>query len=57
MAFISLKEVEHVDKFAGVGLKNIFLIWLCTIAFGVIAKVILTKHHVNGLSEVVLAGA
>lgn len=46
-----------MDKFAGVGLGNIFLIWLCTIAFGVIAKVIFTKYHVDGLSEVILTGA
>lgn len=46
-----------MDKFAGVGLINIFLIWLCCIVLSIMAKVILTKYHVDGLSEVVLAGA
>ena len=46
-----------MDKFAGVGLGNIFIIWLCTLAFSVMAKVIFTKFHVDGLSEVVLTGA
>ena len=46
-----------MDKFAGVGLTNIFLIWLCCIVFSLMAKVILTKYHVDGLSEVVMVGA
>ena len=46
-----------MDKFGGVGLKNIFLIWLCCIIFSLMAKVILTKYPVDGLSQIVLAGA
>lgn len=46
-----------MDKFAGVGLKNIFLIWLCCMILSLIAKVILTKNPIEGLSQVVLVGA
>lgn len=46
-----------MDKFAGVGLKNIFLIWLVCIIFSLMAKVILTKYPVDGLSQIVLAGS
>lgn len=46
-----------MDKFAGVGLGNIFIIWLCTVLLGVMAKVILTKYPVTGLSEIFLVGA
>lgn len=46
-----------MDKFAGVGLVNIFIIWLCCMAFSVMAKVIAAKYPVNGLSQIVLAGA
>ncbi len=46
-----------MDKFAGVGLKNIFLIWLVCIVFSVVAKIVVTKYPVTGLTEVVLAGA
>ncbi|MGG1343880.1 hypothetical protein ABE244_25650 [Bacillus toyonensis] len=42
-----------MDKFAGVGLKNIIILWLFTMILTVIAKVVLTKHPVPGLSEVV----
>lgn len=46
-----------MDKFAGVGLGNIFIIWLCCVAFSVVAKVIAAKYPVKGLSEVILTGA
>ena len=46
-----------MDKFAGVGLTNIFIIWLCCVLFSLVFKVILTKYHVEGLSEVITAGA
>lgn len=46
-----------MDKFAGVGLVNIFIIWLCCIAFSVIAKVIVTKYPIEGVSQVILTGA
>ncbi|WP_176542210.1 MULTISPECIES: hypothetical protein [Bacillus] len=41
------------SKFAGIGLKNILAIFFLFIVFIVIAKVILTKYPVKGLSEVV----
>ena len=46
-----------MDKFAGVGLKNIFLIWLVCMLFSLIAKVIVTKKPIEGLSQLVLVGA
>lgn len=44
-------------KFLGVGIVNAFGLWTLFIIFSVMAKVILTKYPVNGLSEIVLAGA
>lgn len=46
-----------MEKLGGVGLANIFIIWLFTIVFGVMAKVILTKYPIKGVSEIVLTGA
>ena len=46
-----------MDKFAGVGLKNIFIIWLVCIIFTLMAKVILVKYPVTGLTEIVVAGS
>lgn len=45
------------NKLGGIGLVNIFVCWLVMIVFSVMAKVILTKYPVSGLSEVVLTGA
>ncbi|MCC3289159.1 MULTISPECIES: hypothetical protein [Bacillus] len=42
-------------KFAGVGMKNLIVLWLIIIMFTVMAKVIFTKYPVPGLSEVVQA--
>lgn len=42
-------------KFAGIGLKNILVIWLIIIILTVMAKVIFTKYQVPGVSEVVQA--
>lgn len=51
-----LKGGDNVEgKFAGVGLKNIIVLWLMFILLTVMAKAILTKHPVKGLSEVVQA--
>ena len=44
-------------KFLGVGLINAFGLWCLFVLFSVVAKVIVTKYPVNGVSEVVLAGA
>lgn len=46
-----------MDKFAGVGLKNIFLIWLVCMVFSLMAKIILVKYPVDGLTQVVMVGA
>lgn len=46
-----------MDKFAGIGLKNIFLIWIVCVIFSVIAKVLLTKYPVEGLTQVMMVGA
>ncbi|MCU5087561.1 hypothetical protein OCA23_30330 [Bacillus cereus] len=42
-------------KFAGIGLKNLVILWLLLTILTVMAKVVLTKHPVPGLSEVVQA--
>ena len=46
-----------MDKFAGVGLKNIILIWLVCMILSMMAKVILIKYPVDGLTQVVMVGA
>lgn len=46
-----------MDKFAGVGLKNIFLIWLVCMVLSLVAKVIVTKYPIEGISQTVLVGA
>ncbi|WP_215586109.1 hypothetical protein [Bacillus mycoides] len=40
-------------KFAGIGLKNILAIFFLFIIFIVMAKVVLTKYPVKGISEVI----
>lgn len=42
-------------KFAGVGLVNLLVIWAFVVLMTVGAKVVLTKHPVKGLSEVIQA--
>ena len=44
-----------MDKFAGLGLKNILVLWLIFILLTVMAKAILTKHPVPGVTEIVQA--
>ena len=44
-------------KFLGVGITNAFGLWLLFIVFSIIFKVILTKYPVEGLSDIVIAGA
>lgn len=44
-------------KFLGVGIMNAFGLWCLFVVFSVVAKVIATKYHVDGISEVVLTGA
>lgn len=45
------------SKFLGVGLTNALGLWCLFVVFSVVAKVIVTKYPVDGLSEVVRAGA
>ncbi|WP_179865938.1 hypothetical protein [Bacillus wiedmannii] len=40
-------------KFAGIGMKNILAIWFLFIILTVMAKVILTKYPIKGISEVI----
>ncbi|MBB4876435.1 hypothetical protein ACFTRE_22045 [Bacillus subtilis] len=42
-------------KFAGVGLKNMIVIALFTMMVIVVTKVIVTKHPVNGVTQLVNA--
>ena len=44
-------------KFLGVGVVNAFGLWCLFVLFSVVAKVIVTKYPINGLSEVILTGA
>lgn len=44
-----------MKKFAGVGLKNLIVIALFTMMFIVVAKVVMTKHEVNGVTQLVNA--
>lgn len=44
-------------KFLGVGVINAFGLWCLFVLFSVVAKVIVTKYPVSGLSEVILTGA
>ena len=41
------------DKFLGIGLKNAVGLWCLFILFSVMAKSVLTKYEITGLSEVV----
>lgn len=44
-----------MDRFAGVGLRNVVLIAIMTMLFIVMAKVIFNKYPFNGVTEVVNA--
>lgn len=44
-------------KFLGVGIINAFGLWCLFLIFSLVAKVIVTKHQIPGVSDVVLAGA
>ena len=45
------------SKFLGVGVINAFGLWCLFVLFSVVAKVVVTKYPVSGLSEVILTGA
>ena len=44
-------------KFLGVGIMNAFGLWCLFVVFSVVAKVIVTKYPITGVSEVILTGA
>ena len=44
-----------MNKFAGLGLKNLVVVALFTMLFIVLAKVVFTKYEVAGVSQVVQA--
>lgn len=44
-----------MDKFAGVGMVNLLLIWIMCIMFTLVAKVVLVKYPVKGLTEIITA--
>lgn len=44
-------------KFLGVGITNAFGLWLLFLIFSIIFKVIVVKYPVEGLTDLVLAGA
>ena len=46
-----------MDKFLGVGLANAFGLWCLFMVFSIVEKVIVTKYPIEGISEVVRAGA
>jgi hypothetical protein len=52
---VTLKGGEKLEKFAGVGLKNVVVIGLMTIIMIVVLKVVLTKHPVKGVTEIISA--
>lgn len=46
-----------MDKFLGIGLKNAFGLWCLFLVFSLVIKTIFTKYEVEGLSDVIRAGA
>jgi len=45
----------NLDKIGGIGLVNIIVIWVFFVVITVGMKAVLTKYHVDGLSEIVQA--
>lgn len=43
------------EKFAGVGLRNVLIIWLMVMVLIVMAKVVFNRYQVAGVTEVVNA--
>lgn len=42
-------------KLAGLGLKNIVILWMIFVILTVLAKTVLTKHPIQGVTEIVQA--
>lgn len=51
------KGGETVDKFAGVGLINIIIIWLCCMVLSIMAKTIVLKYNVPESVQAVVTAA
>ena len=50
-------EIKMGNKFLGIGLTNAIGLWCLFMIFSLVAKTVFTKYEVEGLSEVVRAGA
>jgi len=50
-----MKGGDELNKFAGVGLKNVLVIGLLTIILIIVLKTIFTKYPVEGVTDVVHA--
>lgn len=46
-----------MNKFLGIGLKNALGLWCLFLVLSLMTKVVLTKYPIEGLTEVVNAGA
>ena len=46
-----------MEKFLGIGLKNAFGLWCLFLLFSLVIKTVFTKYEVEGLSDVIRAGA
>lgn len=44
-----------MDRFLGMGLKNAFALWVFVVIMTVLAKVVLNKYPVPGVTDVVNA--
>ena len=45
------------EKIGGVGLKNIFVIWLICCLLSLMAKVMAVKYPIKGVTETVMTAA
>lgn len=50
-----MKGGETMNKFAGLGLKNLVVVAMFTMLFIVVCKVVFAKYEVQGVSQVVHA--
>ena len=46
-----------MDKFAGVGIQNVLVIWLCCMLFSLIAKTIVLKYDLPDSVQAVVTAA
>lgn len=55
LSLLGLRGGDTVDKFAGLGLKNLIVVSLFTMLMIIVIKTIAIKHPVPGLTEAVAA--